>query len=100
MRILVVVIVALILILCLASVVNGCGNHVKIPNATSEDCPVCRGSGRMTGPCAVCGGSGTRVSGVTQPVTCVSCGGSGSASIQCRSCSGTGKILRLEESRN
>lgn len=70
-----------------------CGKQAKVPNVTRENCLECNGSGRITGPCAVCGGSGSRGVGGVRPIWCQSCGGGGSVSMNCRTCSGTGKKL-------
>ena len=75
---------------------QGCGHEVKTPKTTDQNCPMCKGSGRLTGPCAICNGTGTRVSGVASPITCTSCGGTGAVSMLCPACAGTGKVLNMK----
>jgi hypothetical protein len=79
-------------ILVVGLFLGGCGEGARRPAATKMNCAECTGTGRITGVCAVCNGTGQRVSSLTSPVTCVSCGGTGSASILCKHCGGTGKI--------
>lgn len=65
----------------------GCGMQVKKGN-----CSNCLGSGRLTGPCAVCNGSGSRGVGNARPVPCQSCGGAGTVAMNCPRCNGTGNV--------
>ena len=78
------------------------------------NCPNCNGTGRITGACAPCRGSGwitvnvdhgTKASGTapvsgrlrgdteTQRRACSGCNGTGSASILCVACGGTGSVV-------
>jgi DnaJ-class molecular chaperone len=78
---------------------TGCGQPVKTPAQTKQDCPACRGTGRITGPCAVCNGTGNLgvgVGDVKTPLPFRACGGNGTVAMICSRCSGTGKILILE----
>ncbi len=69
------------------------GDTPKKPTTTKVNCAGCRGTGRISGVCAVCKGTGQRMSGLFNPVECRSCGGSGSVSMHCHDCGGTGRVV-------
>jgi len=77
-------------------VAQGCGHEAKTPPTTSKVCQHCSGSGRLSGTCAVCNGSGQRVGGLTSPLKCESCGGHGTVSMNCPDCAGTGRVIRKD----
>ena len=78
---------------CAGLTACGCGEPTNRPKTVDKNCPACNGSGRKTGPRAICRGSGTGVGELSRPGKCGSCGGSGSVAMQCSACSGTGKVL-------
>jgi DnaJ-class molecular chaperone len=77
----------------LALLLAGCGEQTTKPKTIDKNCRECSGSGRKTGPCAVCRGSGSRGFLDARPIPCQSCGGTGSVAMLCPRCSGTGKEL-------
>ena len=85
---------AICLIAAAVLVAEGCSHGPKTPKTTDKVCARCTGSGRLSGPCAICNGTGQRVSGVSNPLTCTSCGGTGSVSMLCPDCAGTGHVVK------
>ena len=61
----------------------------------SEYCPSCMGTGVISSPCEICGGSG-----MADDVTCPSCMGMGALDSACESCAGSGTLVHTEICNN
>ncbi|HTU35591.1 MAG TPA: molecular chaperone DnaJ [Candidatus Acidoferrum sp.] len=78
------------------------GTAKKLSITRLDVCPVCHGTGVISGDekaCPTCGGSGqvTQVSGKMRfQITCSRCGGTGKLQSVCRNCGGEGRVARVD----